>query len=160
MPFSHSYRQQRNHQSNNHSAHRGDWAFVSLAVQAQQSAFQKSDRLLSSFHYAWEGWKYAVKTQRNIKIHIMMSVLAMSAGVGLSITISEWAMLFAVMTLVMMAELFNTSVEIVIDMITGGRFDLRAKAAKDVAAAAVLITALGAIGVGCFIFLPHLRGLL
>jgi len=85
----------------------------------------------------------------------------MVAGLGLLLSLhaAEWAALVAMIALVTTMEMLNTVVEVVVDMVSPD-YHPSAKVAKDVAAAAVLVSAAGAVLVGLFILLPHLLTLL
>ncbi|HEV2122456.1 MAG TPA: diacylglycerol kinase family protein, partial [Chloroflexota bacterium] len=109
----------------------------------------------ASFRYAFEGLRYSWTTQRHLRIHISLALLAVSLGLLLTISPVEWAALLAVIALVIALELLNTVIEVVVDMITR-EYNPQAKVAKDVAAAAVLIAAIGAATVGAVIFIPRI----
>ena len=115
---------------------------------------------LDSVSFAWEGIMYAARTQRNFRIHLAFAAIAITTAMVLEISIMEWALLWGVIGMVMFAEMMNTVVELLVDMMTEGRFDLRAKAIKDMAAGAVFITALAALAIGMCIFTPHIFQLL
>jgi diacylglycerol kinase len=112
----------------------------------------------ASFGYAFEGLRYAWRTQRHLRIHASLAILAIGLGLALTITASEWAALLTVITLVLALELLNTVIEAVVDLVTS-EFRPNAKIAKDVAAGAVLLAAAGATAVGAAIFLPRLWSL-
>jgi diacylglycerol kinase len=108
-----------------------------------------------SFRYAFEGWWYALRTQRNTWIHAVVSGVVFALAFWLGISRLEWSVLILTTTLVWMAEFANTSLEAVVDLVSPDYHPL-AKAAKDVAAAAVLVGALGAVIVGLLILGPPL----
>ena len=103
--------------------------------------------LLDSFNYAITGFIYAVRTQRNMKIHMVAAILVIGFSLFTEITKVELLVLFIAITMVMAAELFNTAIEHAIDATTNHYHPL-AKIAKNAAAAAVLITAVNAVIVG------------
>lgn len=107
--------------------------------------------LIESFNYAISGFIYAVRTQRNMKIHMVTAILALGFSLLTNITKVELLLLCFAIVLVIMAELFNTAVESAIDATTNHYHPL-AKIAKNTAAAAVLITAINAVAVGYFLF--------
>ena len=92
----------------------------------------KSDSLLSSFKYAIEGIKKACKAERNLKVHTLALVIG--------------------------AELFNTSIEEVVNLLSP-EIRIHAKYAKDIAAGAVLVNAFFAAVVGCIILIPKIISL-
>jgi diacylglycerol kinase len=110
---------------------------------------------LRSFSFAFAGIAYAVRTQRNLRVHLVIAGLVVAAAGGLQVTAIEWALLALTIGVVLAGELLNTAAELVVDLATQEHHPL-AKAAKDVAAAAVLMTALAAVGVGAAIFGPRL----
>lgn len=101
---------------------------------------------------------HAVKTQRNFRIHLGMAagVLALAAFFGVGKI--EFLVLLLTISFVIAAEMFNTAVELIIDL-TKNHFHPVARAAKDVAAGAVLVSAISAFCVGCFVFAEHLKHL-
>jgi diacylglycerol kinase (ATP) len=119
----------------------------------------RAHTLRLSFSYAFAGLAYCFRTQRNLRIHVAAALLAALAGIALRIDPVEWAVLGATITLVMAAEMVNTMVESLVDLVTTQYHPL-AKVAKDVAAGIVLLTSAGAVVVGLFIFGPRLLTLL
>lgn len=116
--------------------------------------FSLSDRL-KSFGYAWSGIKAVLRTEHNTWIHLTLTILAIAFGIILSINLWEWMALVIVVALVWMAELFNTCIEKIMDFLSAERHP-KIKLIKDMAAAAVLITSIAAVIVGCLIFIPKL----
>lgn len=112
-------------------------------------------RLGNSFKYAWEGIKSAYKTEQNILIHTIVAILVLFVGIIVKLSYIEFAIVFLVIGLVITAEMFNTSIENAIDMAMPSIHPL-AKAAKDVASGAVLFSAIIAVIVGCFIYIPKI----
>jgi diacylglycerol kinase len=112
-------------------------------------------KFIAGFAYAFQGLGYAFRTQRNIRVHATIAVLALIMGIILHISTLEFAMVFIAITSVFIAEMFNTVIELSIDLSTPHYHPL-AKTAKDVAAGAVLLSAFLAIIIGLFIFGPHL----
>lgn len=108
-----------------------------------------------SFSYAFEGITYVLRTQPNGRIHGLATVLVVALGLWLGLPGRDWATLILAITAVWVSECFNTAIEAVVDMTMPDPHPL-AKAAKDVAAGAVLITAIGAALVGLLILGPPL----
>ncbi|MFN2135349.1 MAG: diacylglycerol kinase family protein [Candidatus Promineifilaceae bacterium] len=108
---------------------------------------------LLSFRYAIEGIGYALRTQHNTWIHFTATVTAFLIAWLLGLPGIEWALLVLTVSLVWVAELINTALEAVVDLSAPDYHPL-AKAAKDVAAGAVLVAAIGAVLVGFFLFGP------
>lgn len=116
-------------------------------------------RLLSSFKYALQGIRHAIRTQANLQIHVAILIVVIIAGFLLQISAIEWIDLVLAMMIVLSAELFNTSIENAMDRVSTEQHPL-AKVAKDTAAGAVLITAIGSVVIGVLIFGPKLLALL
>lgn len=108
-----------------------------------------------SFHYAFEGWWHVLRTQHNAWIHAVISIAVFAVAFWLGLSRLEWAVLVLTIMAVWMAEFMNTAVEAVVDM-TMPEIHPLAKVAKDVAAAAVLVGAVGAVIIGLLILGPPL----
>jgi diacylglycerol kinase len=108
-----------------------------------------------SFQYAFEGWRYVIRTQHNAWIHAVISLIVFGLGLWLKLSARDWAVILLAMMSVWMAEFMNTALEALVDMATE-EFHPLAKTAKDVAAAAVLVGAVGAALVGLLIMGPPL----
>lgn len=116
-------------------------------------------KFIAGFGYAFSGLWYALRTQVNMKVHLSIALIACALGIVLRISAIEFAMIFVAIAGVMIAEMFNTVFEICVDLASPDYHPL-AKIAKDVAAGAVLLSAILAVVIGCFVFLPHLWPLL
>jgi diacylglycerol kinase (ATP) len=112
-------------------------------------------RRVLSFRYAFEGWWYVLRTQRNAWIHAMISLAVFALALWLRLPRLDWAILLLTVMVVWTAEFVNTSIEAVVDLAAPSYHPL-AKTAKDVAAAAVLVAALGAVLIGLLILGPPL----
>jgi diacylglycerol kinase len=110
---------------------------------------------LRSFVFAWNGLRHAVLTQRNARIHALLAAMAIVLGIWLRISPIEFAIVFVAITGVFIAEMFNTVAEACVDLITDQYHPL-AQVAKDVAAGAVLLSAMLSVVIGLFVFIPHL----
>jgi diacylglycerol kinase len=108
-----------------------------------------------SFFFAGQGVWHVVRTQRNMRVHLLAATAAVTAGLILRISAVDWACVLTVIGLVLTAEALNTVVEAVVDLSTD-TFHPLAKIAKDTAAGAVLISSAAALGVGIAVFLPRL----
>jgi diacylglycerol kinase (ATP) len=107
---------------------------------------------LDSFRYAMDGILQGFRSQRHLRFHFCIAVLALLAGVVYGLNRAELLVLLFAISLVIICELFNTAIEAVVDIVTTTYHPL-AKYAKDVAAGAVLIAALNACVVGVLLFL-------
>jgi len=125
-----------------------------LAVSPVLCARQRHG-LVASFGCAFAGFWHVMKTQRNMRIHLAASVVVIAAGLVLGLDWTQWAVLALTMGFVLVAEMFNTVAEAALDAATPYYHPL-VKVAKDVAAGAVLVTALVSIGVGLLVLGPPL----
>jgi diacylglycerol kinase (ATP) len=116
----------------------------------------KIRRFTDSFNYAIEGIVHAVKTQRNMKIHMVIAILILVASLFFDFTKIELIILFLTITLVIVLEMINTAIEATIDVLANYYHPL-AKIAKNVAAGAVLIAAVNAVLVGYLLFFEKLK---
>ena len=133
---------------------------VSKNKKESKTAWQVAPNLFTSFRYAWAGIIYAVRTQRNFRIHLAIGFVALFLGVMLHITAIEAAVVAITISAVLVMELMNTALESVVDLTVGQTYHELAKIAKDCAAGAVLISAMAALLVAGFIYLPPLLLLL
>ncbi|ABW18795.1 diacylglycerol kinase [Alkaliphilus oremlandii] len=111
----------------------------------------KVRRLIDSLNYAFEGIIYALKTQRNMKIHFAVAIIVLISSLFFDLTRIEILILLLTISMVLVAEMINTSIESTIDLITD-KYHIFAKIAKNVAAGAVLIAAINSIIVAYLLF--------
>ena len=107
---------------------------------------------IASFHHALDGVLHSYRTQRHLRFHFLLAAGVLAAGIVLRLPRTELLVLLFAIALVVVAELMNTAVETVVDLVTTSYHPL-AKLAKDVAAGAVLVAALNAVIVGVLIFI-------
>lgn len=119
----------------------------------------KAHSLLASFKYASAGIYFMLRTQRNMRIHTVSGIAVFAMAVGLHLPALQLALIAVAASLVVICEMFNTAIENAVDLATHRRHPL-AKAAKDVAAGAVMAAALNAIVVGVILLGPPLWKLL
>jgi diacylglycerol kinase len=108
-----------------------------------------------AFGYAFDGWKYMLRTQANAWIHAAASVLVVCMSAWLGISRQDWALIIIAIAMVWMAEFLNTAVEVVVDLASPGQHEL-ARIGKDVGAAAVLVSAGSAVLLGLLVLGPPL----
>lgn len=109
-------------------------------------------KFIKSFSYAIQGIVTAMSEQ-NLRFHLLSTVTVVIAGLLTGLSITEWIIIILVITLVMGAEMFNTAIERVVDLVSPNYHPL-AKQAKDIAAASVLVFAACSVIIGILIFLP------
>ncbi len=114
---------------------------------------KKRKKLRNSFKYAFEGIKEAWSTEQNLKIHFIIMFIVIIAGFIFKISVMEWIVCLILFALVISLELINTAIETTVD-IAMPEINEKAKYAKDIAAGAVLFSAIIAAIVGLIIFLP------
>ncbi len=114
---------------------------------------------LRSFTYAFFGLKILLKTQHNSWIHLVVTGVVFAVGVLLRVSAIEWCVLTLAMASVWITETLNTAIEFLTDLVSP-EFHPIAGQVKDLAAAAVLISAVGAAIVGVILFLPRIIQLL
>jgi len=114
---------------------------------------------LRSFGHAFRGLAILLRTQQNARIHAAATILAVAAGAFFRISPAEWALIVLAVVCVWVAEALNTSIEFLVDLASPDPHALAGKA-KDVAAGAVLIAAIGSLFVGALVFGPHVFGML
>ncbi len=114
--------------------------------------------IIKAFNAAIEGIIYTFKFERNMKIHYFLAVVVLTASLFLGLKRLEMILLVFAISLVVIAEMFNTAIEKTIDMITD-EYHILAKIAKDVAAGGVLIAALNSAVVGYLLFYNKLTDL-
>ncbi|MCB0522597.1 MAG: diacylglycerol kinase family protein [Lewinellaceae bacterium] len=112
---------------------------------------------LNSFRYAFAGLGELLRSQPNAKIHLVAACAVAAAGFYFEITTTEWCLATFAVAMVFSAEAFNTAIENLTDLASPDYHPLAGKA-KDVAAAAVLVAAIGAAAVGLLIFGPRVLG--
>lgn len=117
----------------------------------------RSRSLLWSFNYAIEGIVYALRTQRNMRIHVSAGILVLVAALAFRIGRFEFLALLIAISFVLISELINTAIEAAVDVATSSP-DPTAKIAKDVAAGAVFVAAINALVTGYVVFVGHLSG--
>jgi diacylglycerol kinase (ATP) len=116
---------------------------------------QTTRMLLRSFGYAFEGVAYILRTQRNARIEIAIAIGAVALAAWLGISTVEWAVLVLTIVIVLALEWLNTALELAVSLASPEAHP-SAKAAKDVAAACVLLGAAASIVVGLVLFAPRL----
>lgn len=113
-------------------------------------------KLIDSFNFAIEGIIYTFKTEKNMKIHFAAAIIVLILSLFYNFSKLEMIAIMATITLVIMAEMINTAIEAVVDMMTE-EYHVLAKIAKNVAAGAVLIAALNAIFVAYILFFKRIN---
>ena len=111
----------------------------------------KSKNLIDSFNNAVHGIMYTLKNERNMKIHFVAAIFVLILSLFFKLSRIEFIILFFTVALVIICELFNTAIEVLVDIIVNV-YHPKAKIVKDVAAGAVFVSALFSLVVAYFIF--------
>ncbi|MBI4974753.1 MAG: diacylglycerol kinase [Candidatus Omnitrophica bacterium] len=108
-------------------------------------------RFVESFNAAIEGFIYVLKTQTNMRVHFLSALLILLLAIYLNFTSSELLILCITITLVLAAEMINTAVELVVDIVKS-EFHPIARVIKDIGAGAVLLASINAVIAGYLLF--------
>lgn len=119
----------------------------------------KSRSIIWSFNYAIEGIVFALRTQRNMRIHLALAIMAAGASLLLGVSRIELVAIFFAISLVFVTELLNTAIESTVDLATE-TYQPLAKTAKDMAASAVLIAAVNALVVAYLVLFEPFKNVL
>lgn len=125
-----------------------------MRIEKINRKFSIEDRI-KSFKYAINGIVNLLKTEHNTRIHTAVAIIVIVAGFILNIAKWEWICIIFAIGLVFITELINTSLEYLADVVSPVKNE-KVGLAKDLAAGAVLVAAVIAVIVGCFIFIPKL----
>ena len=112
-------------------------------------------RFIKSVGYAWRGLKTCIAGEPNFKIHISCSILVLIAGFIFKISIPEWYVILLCIGLVLSMEMLNTAIEKLCDVVHR-EYHPGIRATKDIAAGAVLVSAIIAAVCGAIIFIPEI----
>ncbi|HUX77045.1 MAG TPA: diacylglycerol kinase family protein [Anaerolineae bacterium] len=115
----------------------------------------RSRSILESFRFAFVGLWYALRTQRNTRVHLAIAAVVVVLGLCLNLSYVQWAVLTLTIGFVLVSEMLNTVAETLVDLISPGYHPL-AKVVKDVTAGAVLLTAIVSVVVGLLVLGPPL----
>ena len=112
----------------------------------------KNRSFIDSFGFACDGILYSVIYERNMRFDVILSAFILLGSLFFHFSRLEFALLSIVIVLVLMAEMFNTSIENICDYVAGDKYSRFIKIAKDVSAGAVLLSAMNAAIVGYLLF--------
>lgn len=110
---------------------------------------------LRSFGYAWKGIWCCVGKEQNLSFHLIATVLTVIAGFLLDIARTDWMIIILCIGVVIAAELFNTAIEKLVDLVSPQQHPVAGQV-KDIAAGAVLVCAATAAIIGLIVFIPYL----
>ncbi|MEJ7780841.1 MAG: diacylglycerol kinase family protein [Daejeonella sp.] len=113
------------------------------------------NKFFKGFYYAWKGLNYTFRTQINFRVQLMAALLVLLLSCYLGLNTDEWLWIISAVAIVLMAELANTAIETLVDMISP-EFNPKAGIVKDISAAVALISSILALITGILILLPKL----
>jgi diacylglycerol kinase len=111
---------------------------------------------IRAFKYAFTGWWFVIRTQRNAWIHMVVSIAVIVLSATLRISAVGWALILLAIAIVWIAEFLNTALEAVVDLASNHQQHELARVGKDVGAAAVLIAAVASVAIGLLVLGPPL----
>ena len=124
-------------------------------VESQQFKKLSPKRVLRSFKFSFDGLKYAYLHEQSLALHVIVMIIVVTCGFVFKITPIQWVITLVMGALILVSELFNTSIEAVVEMVTE-EFHPLAKIAKDTASAATFIASIVAAGMWLTVFLPKI----
>jgi undecaprenol kinase len=130
-----------------------------LIPAAWQEKTGRATTMIESFYHAFHGIWVGLKEERNVRLHLLSSVLVLAMGWWLKVDMTGWALLAMAVGLVLTTEFINTALEHLVDLSAEGQYHRSARYAKDTAAAAVLCASLLSLVIGALVFGPRLLAL-
>lgn len=117
------------------------------------------EKRIKSFSFAWNGLKVLFTEEHNARVHLAVTLVIITLGLAFEINISEWIFLFIIIALVFVCEILNSAIENLCDLVSPA-YNEYIKKAKDLGAAATLVSAIIAAIIGLLIFVPKFYNLL
>ena len=127
-----------------------------FTLNKRKQSFKTSKNFYESLNYAFSGLNYCLKNSSNFRIQIVCAVIILCVGLIFKLNSFENIVLFATIFSVLVLEILNTSIESLVDLVVGNKFNKIAKICKDCSAASVLIASINSIFVAAYIFLPKI----
>ena len=124
-------------------------------VESQQFKKLSPKRILRSFKFSFDGLKYAYLHEQSLALHVIIMFIIITCGFVFKITPIQWVITLVMGALILVSELFNTSIEAVVDLVTE-EFHPLAKIAKDTASAATFVASIIAASMWLTVFLPKI----
>tara|TARA_B100000212_G_C27211010_1_gene463034 strand:+ start:330 stop:746 length:417 start_codon:yes stop_codon:yes gene_type:complete len=123
-------------------------------------SFKNSKNFYESLNYAFSGLNYCLQNSSNFRIQIFSALITLLLGFLLKISNFEKIVIVATIFSVLILEILNTSIESLVDLVVGNKFNDLARICKDCSAASVLIASINSIFIAAYIFLPKIKLLL
>ena len=127
------------------------------SLETRKESYKTSSNVFISFKYAFSGISYVLQTSRNFKIQLIFAISSLMIGFLLKISMSNYVILIATIMSVLILEIFNTSIESIVDLIVKNEFNSLAKISKDTSAAAVLLASINSVIIAVYIFVPKIK---
>lgn len=122
----------------------------------KEEQIKPNSNVINSFNHAISGFVHSFQMERNMKYHVAAAVIVIITGIITHVTRFEMIALVLVIGFVFFAELLNTAIEAVVDLVVQKNYDTNAKIAKDVSAGAVFVAAMTALVIGYLVFFRKL----
>lgn len=116
---------------------------------------KKSHYWFKKFLFAFRGFFSTLREEKSMIFHIISAIVCVVVAAILKITTTDWAIVMIIIAIVICVEFINTAIENLVDMISF-KYNFNARKIKDIAAAATLIIAGGALASSLFIFIPRI----
>ncbi len=123
----------------------------------ESKKIKNNSKLVDSFNNAINGIIQSISSERNMIIHIILAIAVLAVSFFLNFTRIELIIVATTIVLVLCAELFNTAIETLTDLVTNNKYHTMAKRVKDISAGAVFLTAINAIIVGYLLIYPKVK---
>lgn len=120
----------------------------------------KSQGFRNTFKNARKGMRLVLKSERNVRIHLVMAAFVLMLGFLLNFTITKLCILLIAIGMVVSAEMINSALEYSLDAVFHNRYSRLVGMAKDISAGAVMFVTIIAVVIGLLIFIPPIFGLL
>lgn len=114
----------------------------------------KSQGFINTFRNARKGMRLSIKSEQNIRVHILCGALALALGFALHFSCVKFCILLLTIVMVISSEMLNSAIEFALDSIYHNRYSKMVGMAKDIAAGAVMIVTVVALMVGVLLFVP------
>ncbi|MBR1619528.1 diacylglycerol kinase family protein [bacterium] len=114
----------------------------------------KSQGFINTFRNARKGMRLSIKSEQNIRVHILCGALALALGFALHFSCVKFCILLLTIVMVISSEMMNSAIEFALDSIYHNRYSKMVGMAKDIAAGAVMIVTVVALMVGVLLFVP------
>lgn len=136
------------------------WTKYSPKFRGARVSKYKAPGFAGTFKNSFKGIRLALKSERNIRIHFVIAVVAISSGIVLKFTPAEFCILLIAIALVIISEMMNSAIEFTLDAVFHNRYSKLVGMAKDIAAGGVMIATFISIAMGILLFGSRIVALL